>query len=168
MSRTNGKFRPLLSTLLVVALVYATGCASAKKKDGAEAESGGQLNSANADESGSDTGKGGLRMVHFPYDSSLLDDQAKELLAKNAKYLKEHPQVKVQIEGHCDQRGGIQYNIALGERRAKIAKHYLEHLGIEADRISVISFGKEKPIDPGTTDEAYAKNRRDQFEITVQ
>jgi peptidoglycan-associated lipoprotein len=74
--------------------------------------------------------------------------------------LKKYPKVKVQIEGHCDERGTIEYNLALGERRANSTKKYLISLGISADRISTISYGKERPLDPGHNEEAWAKNRR--------
>ena len=100
------------------------------------------------------------------YDAFTLDASAKQTLQANGEILKAHPTVKVQIEGHCDQRGGIQYNIALGEKRANSAKKYLIDQGIGEDRITTISFGKERPIDQGTTEDAYAKNRRANFVIT--
>lgn len=156
----------LTLTMTLAMMAYMTGCASSKPK-----EDGGVPTSASADENtvtgDSDSEKAmGLQTVHFPYDSSVLDAEAKRVLKANADILKENSTLKVQVEGHCDQRGGIQYNIALGERRAKIAKNYLEDLGIDGGRITVISFGKEKPIDSGTSDEAYSKNRRDNFVIT--
>ena len=115
----------------------------------------------------SDSGKAmGLQTVHFPYDSFVLDSEAKSFLASNANIMKDKANLKVQIEGHCDARGGIQYNIALGEKRANSVKKYIVDLGVAGDRITVISFGKEKPVDPGTTEEAYAKNRRGNFVIT--
>jgi peptidoglycan-associated lipoprotein len=116
----------------------------------------------------SDSGKaGGLQTVHFGYDTYTIDSADKAILKGNADILKDKPSLKVQIEGHCDQRGGIQYNVALGEKRANSAKKYLQSLGVSADRITVISFGKEKPLDEGTTEEAYAKNRRGNFVITA-
>ena len=115
----------------------------------------------------SDTGKAmGLQTIHFPYDSFLLDGEEKELLKANADILKSKTELKIQIEGHCDQRGGIQYNLALGEKRANSTKAFLTDLGIPSNRITVISFGKEKLIDPGTSEEAYARNRRANFVIT--
>ena len=107
-----------------------------------------------------------LQTVHFPFDSSELDDTARDAIQNNVSFLKEHARVHVQIEGHCDQRGGIQYNIALGERRAQAAKHYLEEAGIAGSRMTIISFGKEKPLDDSENEEAYAKNRRANFVIT--
>lgn len=119
------------------------------------------------DSPSSDAGNAmGLHTVHYTYDSSLLTADAKNTLKSNAAILKSNPSVHVQIEGHCDQRGGIQYNIALGERRANSAKHYLEDLGIAEARITTISYGKERLLDPAETEEAYAKNRRANFVIT--
>ena len=117
----------------------------------------------------SDSGNAmGLQTIHFPYDSFLLDETAKSQLKANADILKDKTSVRIQIEGHCDQRGGIQYNIALGEKRANAVKNYLEGMGIGADRITTISYGKERPIDPGTSEDAYAKNRRANFVITAR
>lgn len=115
----------------------------------------------------SDTGNAlGMNTVRFDFDSMSLTSDAKNVVSKNAQILKSHPNVKVQIEGHCDARGGVQYNIALGERRAKAVEHLLEDLGVQANRLSTISYGKERPIDPGQTEDAYAKNRRANFVIT--
>lgn len=108
----------------------------------------------------------GLQTVHFGYDSNTLSAEAKAVLKANARILKDHPALRIQIEGHCDQRGGIQYNIALGERRASSAKHFLEDQGVAAGRITTISYGKERPLDPAETEEAYAKNRRANFVLT--
>jgi peptidoglycan-associated lipoprotein len=115
----------------------------------------------------SDSGKAmGLQTVHFGYDAYLLDEEAKSTLKANAQILKDKPSAKIQVEGHCDQRGGIQYNIALGEKRANAVKKFLVDQGIKADRVSTISMGKEKPIDPGSTEDAHAKNRRGNFVVT--
>jgi peptidoglycan-associated lipoprotein len=115
----------------------------------------------------SDTGNAkGLQTVHFEYDSSILSAEAKSVLKANAAILKNNPSLSIQIEGHCDQRGGIQYNLALGEKRANSAKHFLIDQGIPDGRITTISFGKEHPVDQAETEEAYAKNRRANFVIT--
>jgi len=113
---------------------------------------------------GSDSQKiEGLFSIHFNYDNSSLDSVSKEQLAKNALWINSHPKIKMQIEGHCDQRGTTEYNLALGERRAKAAMDYLIGLGVSKDRISVISFGKEKPLAKGDTEKDYLQNRRDNF-----
>ncbi|MBI5816250.1 MAG: peptidoglycan-associated lipoprotein Pal [Nitrospinae bacterium] len=104
--------------------------------------------------------------IHFEFDKSDLSAEDRELLKKNGEWMKSHAGVKVQIEGHCDERGTAEYNLALGERRATAAKNYLTSLGVEADRLYTISYGKELPIDPGHSEEAWAKNRRAHFLVT--
>ncbi|UOE99848.1 peptidoglycan-associated lipoprotein Pal [Bdellovibrio reynosensis] len=116
------------------------------------------------DAMGSDSGKiDGLVSVFFGYDKSNLDAQAKKDIATNVQWMKSHPNVKVQVEGHTDSRGTIEYNVALGERRANAVKAYMASLGIASDRLSVISYGKEKPLEMGETEAAWAKNRRANF-----
>jgi peptidoglycan-associated lipoprotein len=88
-----------------------------------------------------------------------------EILKENAALLHKYPKVKIQIEGHCDERGTNEYNLALGERRANSTRNYLISLGISPDRISTISYGEERPLDPGHNEEAWAKNRRAHFVI---
>lgn len=163
------QFRKLLGNLslvLVIASAMTLGACSKKTKE----EESTIPTAADADQNlmgDSDTGKAmGLQTVHFPYDSFVLDTEGKNVLKSNAQVLKDKPTVKIQIEGHCDQRGGIQYNIALGEKRANSTKNYLIDLGITADRITTISFGKERPLDAGSSEEAFAKNRRANFVIT--
>ena len=115
----------------------------------------------------SDSGKAmGLETVHYAYDSSALDKGAKATLNANAQILKDKSNLKIQIEGHTDERGGIQYNIALGERRANAAKAFLVDKGVGADRVTTISYGKEKPTDQGHDESAWSKNRRANFRIT--
>jgi len=98
--------------------------------------------------------------VRFEFDQYILSDTAKQILDKKAKWLKDFPSAKAQIEGHCDGRGSAEYNLALGQKRADAVMQYLISLGINANRLSTISYGKEKPLDPGQTDEAWSKNRR--------
>jgi len=101
-----------------------------------------------------------LKDIHFDFDKYNIRPGDAEILNENAALLKKYPKVKVQIEGHCDERGTVEYNLALGERRANTTKKYLVSLGVSADRISAISYGKERPLDPGHNEEAWAKNRR--------
>lgn len=113
---------------------------------------------------GSDSGAiQGLNTVFFGYDQSNLSSESKRVLNENATWIKTHPEVTMQLEGHCDERGSIEYNLALGEQRAKTAKSYLVSLGVEAKRITVISFGKEKKIADGDNEEAHGRNRRVNF-----
>ncbi len=155
-----------MSVGLVCALFMMQGCASKKT---AQDESP-IPNAPSADENlngDSDRGSaGGLQTVYYPYDAFTLSSEGKSALKANSEILKGKPGMRIQIEGHCDQRGGIQYNIALGEKRANSAKKYLEDLGISSDRITTISFGKERPIDMGSSEDAHAKNRRANFVIT--
>jgi peptidoglycan-associated lipoprotein len=105
------------------------------------------------------------RDIYFDFDKYDLSSQARQILSEKAEFLEAHPDVRILIEGHCDERGTSEYNLALGERRAASAKQYLMSLGISADRISTVSYGEERPLDPGHTEEAWAKNRRAHFEI---
>ena len=98
--------------------------------------------------------------IHFDFDKYDIRREDEGILRENASWLKKNPKMKIQIEGHCDERGTGEYNLALGERRANNTKKYLVSLGINSDRISTISFGEEKPLDPGHSEEAWAKNRR--------
>ncbi len=107
-----------------------------------------------------------LEMIHFEFDRYRLLPEFKKVLEENARKLKMYPNVKIMIEGHCDERGTIEYNLALGEKRARTAQDYLINLGIEPSRISIISYGKERALDPRHNEESWYKNRRDEFKIT--
>jgi len=98
--------------------------------------------------------------IYFAYDNATIAGDYEEMLAAHAAYLTKNPGLKVTVEGHADERGTPEYNIALGERRAQAVAKYLEALGVQADQISIVSYGEEKPLVLGQTDEAYAKNRR--------
>lgn len=103
--------------------------------------------------------------IHFEFDKSSLLPEAREILRRKAKWLKAHPDVLVIIEGHCDERGTSEYNVALGDRRAWSAQTYLVNLGIVPERLTTISYGEESPLDPGHNEEAWARNRRAYFAI---
>jgi peptidoglycan-associated lipoprotein len=109
-----------------------------------------------------------LKDIHFDFDKYDIRPGDASILNENAALLKKYPNVKIQIEGHCDERGTVEYNLALGERRANSAKNYLVSLGISPARISTISYGKEKPLDPGHNEEAWAKNRRAHTVVTAK
>ena len=98
--------------------------------------------------------------VHFGLDQSDVDDQARAILDTQAQWLSRYPRQRITIEGHCDERGTREYNLALGDRRANAAKNYLAEHGVDASRISVISYGKERPIALGSDEESWAQNRR--------
>ncbi|RJP45659.1 MAG: peptidoglycan-associated lipoprotein Pal [Desulfobacteraceae bacterium] len=103
--------------------------------------------------------------IHFGFDDASLTTEARGVLMEKAAWLRANPGVIVTIEGHCDDRGTAEYNIALGQRRAQSIKTFLVNAGIDASRLRTVSFGEERPLDPGKTEEAYARNRRGQFEI---
>jgi peptidoglycan-associated lipoprotein len=105
----------------------------------------------------------GLTTIYFAFDNYSLSEQAKKTLIKNAAWLMKSPQKEIVIEGHCDERGTDEYNIALGERRAYSAKKYLITLGVNPDQLSTISYGEERPADSGHDEDAWAKNRRADF-----
>ncbi|HEX7125509.1 MAG TPA: peptidoglycan-associated lipoprotein Pal [Thermodesulfobacteriota bacterium] len=109
-----------------------------------------------------------LRDVYFEFDSASLTDGAREALNFNANWMQRFPGTRVLIEGHTDQRGSTAYNLALGERRAVAARDYLVSLGIARERIQTISYGKERPADPGQNEAAWAKNRRAHFVVVTQ
>jgi peptidoglycan-associated lipoprotein len=158
-------------TTLMVAFI-AVGCASKKPKnaqdgaDGANGSNNGLSLELNGD---SDNGKaGGLQTVYFGFDSSNLESDTKTALKANADFLKSNSNVDVQVEGHCDERGGRQYNLALGERRAKAVRDYLVALGVKSKRISTISYGSERPKAEGQDESAWSQNRRANFVITAK
>ncbi|HYA90944.1 MAG TPA: peptidoglycan-associated lipoprotein Pal [Thermodesulfobacteriota bacterium] len=109
-----------------------------------------------------------LKDIHFDFDRYDLRPGDASILRENAALLKKYSNVKVQIEGHCDERGTVEYNLALSERRANSAKDYLISLGISQARISTISYGKEKPLDPAHNEAAWAKNRRAHTVVTAK
>jgi peptidoglycan-associated lipoprotein len=104
--------------------------------------------------------------VFFALDSSDVDEAGQQVLNADAEVLKKYPTWMITIEGHCDERGTAEYNLALGERRALAAKTYLVSLGIPADRLRTVSYGKEFPFDPGHDENAWSKNRRAHFVVT--
>jgi peptidoglycan-associated lipoprotein len=104
-----------------------------------------------------------FKTVYFDFDKYNLRSDAKEMLKVNVQTLKDNPEVSVLIEGHCDERGTVEYNLALGERRANASKQYLLDMGIAAARVRTISYGEERPADPGHDEAAWAKNRRAAF-----
>lgn len=101
--------------------------------------------------------------IFYDFDSSALSTEAQDQLKQNASWLKTNAAPSVTIEGHCDERGTDEYNIALGERRANSAKEYLTNLGVNSSRLSTVSFGEERPFDTAHNEEAWAKNRRAHF-----
>lgn len=173
MSVRQSSIRRLASVAAVVGLSLALGCSHKPTKDnGSSDQANGAENAQPAiadkdittDPQGSDSGKiDGLSTVFFDYDKASLTSDAKSKLSANANWIKSHANYTIQIEGHTDSRGSVEYNLALGERRAKSVKSYLEGLGVDSKRMTIISYGEEKPLVPGDNEAAWAKNRRANF-----
>ena len=104
-----------------------------------------------------------LQNVYFEFDRYDLTPEALQTLADNARVLKAHPEARIVVEGHCDERGTVEYNLALGDKRAKAARDYLISLGVNPSQILTISYGKERPLDSSQTENAWARNRRAEF-----
>ena len=164
-------YKLLVSAFLVL---FVAACAT-KPKDASDSSGSGSSSSDSSVEEGtiSETAGSGIvkgsqedlivnvgDRVFFGYDSSDLDSDALELLQDQVAWLKQNSNVSVTIEGHCDERGTREYNLALGEKRAQAVKNYLIGLGINPDRVSTVSYGKERPAVVGSNDGAWAQNRR--------
>ncbi len=172
--------RPIKLTALILTLLMTLGlssCGSQSKKGTGATDSGVTTEDQDMGSDGmnlelngdSDSGKAGtLSTVYFDFNSSSLNSSTRNALESNANFLKENPSVEVQIEGHADERGGVQYNLALGERRAQAAKQYLVSMGVSSSRITTISFGKERPIAFGHDESAWSQNRRANFVVTAK
>lgn len=158
--------RNLCSLLVISSLAFTISCSSKKKADDGSGEMDGGIatHDMNFDPLGSDSGNiPGLSTIYFEYDNSGLTTDARRQLAQNAEWIKGNGNLTIQIEGHCDDRGSVEYNLALGERRAQSVKNYLVSLGVEGSRLTIISYGKEKPIAHGGTEAAHSRNRRANF-----
>jgi peptidoglycan-associated lipoprotein len=156
-----------LLAILFMGTIALSACS--KKQQVVEDEvQGPTISNADENTSGdSDSGKAtGLQSVNFPYDSFEIDGSAQAKLSANAQLMKDKASLKIQVEGHCDSRGGIQYNLGLGEKRANAVKRFLTKAGVAANRITTVSFGKEKLLDQSDSEEAHAKNRRANFTVT--
>jgi peptidoglycan-associated lipoprotein len=178
----NGRRLGRLTSMVAAAMMLAMvgGCSS--KQSGAGAGAGGPGGSGGIGENGlgpngssslnrfqkgtlDANGQGPLSDIHFDYNDYSVRAQDGEILKSNADWITKNSGTRIQIEGHCDDRGSEEYNIALGAKRAQAAKDYLETLGIAADRMSTISYGKELPVCTEDTDECWAQNRRDHFVV---
>lgn len=167
-------FKKWLGLGILVCGISLTACS--KKKD-LKVEDG--INGGDVSSSGTDGGIGtsgmndsdsgnamGLQTINFPYDSFEIVGENREKLKSNIKILKENVTANIQIEGHCDERGGIQYNLGLGEKRAAAIAQQISAGGIAKSRVTTISMGKEKPIAMGSGEDVWAKNRRGNFVVT--
>jgi peptidoglycan-associated lipoprotein len=176
----NGRRLGRLTAMVAAAMMLAMVAGCSSKQSGAGAGAGGPGGSGGIGENGlgpngssslnrfqkgtlDANGQGPLSDIHFDYNDYSVRAQDGEILKSNADWITKNSGTRIQIEGHCDDRGSEEYNIALGAKRAQAAKDYLETLGIAADRMSTISYGKELPVCTEDTDECWAQNRRDHF-----
>ncbi|HPK52941.1 MAG TPA: peptidoglycan-associated lipoprotein Pal [Smithellaceae bacterium] len=109
-----------------------------------------------------------VKDIYFDFDKSNIRPDAREILKANADYFLKNSNAKIVVEGHCDERGTAEYNMALGQRRAQEAKKYLVNLGVQEAKMKTISYGKERPVDQGHDEQAWAKNRRAHFVVTIK
>lgn len=167
--------------LLILAAALLAGCAKKAKMDNSQAAltvpaAAGQSDGAGpgglgeqavgdspAAGAGGTRAERGLAAIYFDFDSYLLSEASRQTLVHNAEWLKSRPDVKTTIEGHADERGSDEYNLALGEKRARMAMDFLHDLGVPADRMSTISYGEEKPAVEGNDESAWSRNRRVEF-----
>ena len=152
--------------VVVFALTIFTGCAEKKAvvSEGTAQEEAAPAQSAKVEPAA--TAETAVKDIFFDFDKSNIRPDAREILNGDADFLLKNGNSKVVIEGHCDERGTAEYNMALGQRRAEETKKYLVNLGIKEPRIKTISYGEERPFDPGHNEDAWAKNRRAHFVVT--
>lgn len=159
--------------VFALALAIGLGCGGTKPPTGDTADGRGG-NPTGGEQGGAGGGAGdrgdvtggdarGLKTIYFDFDKYNLRDDARRQLDANADILRNNSDMNIVIEGHCDERGTDEYNLALGERRAQAAREYLVRLGIDASRVNVISYGEERPVAPGHDEESWALNRRGEF-----
>ena len=158
--------KPVLGILLTTSIAFV-GCA---KDDNSAAE---QSVETSSDENPADPAEAGpvssdqaTSTVYFAFDDYTLSGETQDQLAALANYLKQNSGAVVQVEGHCDERGSIEYNLALGQRRAASVKDYLVQMGVDSARVTTISYGEERPADEGHNEESWSKNRRAEFVLS--
>ncbi len=171
-----GRSSKLAAVLVALCFAVSIGACAKKRRTTTEDTAYGSGGGAGSEEGLNDRGSleryrhglgpeegGVLKDAYFAFDSSELDREARDVLNANAEWLKENPRARTEIEGHCDERGTTEYNLALGARRAKAAKDYLVSLGVSAGRLSTISYGEELPICRESNESCWARNRRVHF-----
>ena len=155
--------RVSMVALLALAVLAGAGCGSKSS----------QTSPATVDSGSSEPAPGSLAaqissgIVYFDYNMYAIKPEYRDMLRKKADLIKSNPKIRVRIEGNCDERGTQEYNLALGERRARAAHDYLARLGVKASQMEIISYGKERPAVKGDDEAAWAKNRRDEFRVVA-
>ncbi len=156
--------KKLLLLCWVVAAVAVSGCASKSSESVTSTDTDtGQYDPSAAEAALLEEARRMVKDVFFEFDSAELDEMAVGQLKNNALWLVDNQSISVMIEGHCDERGTYEYNLALGERRAEVTKSFLEKAGVSSSRLGTVSYGEERPFDPGHDEAAWAKNRRAHF-----
>jgi peptidoglycan-associated lipoprotein len=173
--RRRSEMKKFAGFLVLVIVFGVTGCASKSSESVVSQDSAVSPGSGYGQDSGRiyseseaalrDEARRVLKDVFFAFESAEIDDQAALQLKNNAIWMRANPSVSVTIEGHCDERGTSEYNMALGERRADMAKSFLVKAGVRAERINTVSYGEERPFDPGHDEAAWAQNRRAHFVV---
>lgn len=149
--------------VIAILLISVSACSS---KGASGAKSGDELGSNDFGDGNipsAQDGTSALADVRFDYDSSELSSEARQTLSSNGQWLRQNSDQKVNVEGHCDERGTAEYNLALGERRARSAFDFLKSSGVAGSQMKIISYGEELPLDPGSSEAAWSKNRRVHF-----
>jgi peptidoglycan-associated lipoprotein len=169
----------IVAMVAIAGLILGTGCSSKKPATPVGGDTnpspvglnentttGSEENTLAAWQKGHMPGQGPLSDIHFGYNDSTIQEQDGPVLKSNAEWLQKYSKTRVQVEGHCDERGSEEYNIALGAKRAQAAKDYLETLGVNGSRISTISYGKELPLCTEHDESCWQQNRRDHFAVS--
>jgi len=160
------RIKEVVITIAIAALVVMQGCSHTKKETAAAPDTAAQQVVAPEAEDTDVMAEGKiLNTIYFNFDKAELQPSSIEVLKKIGDWLSKNPEKKIRIEGHCDERGTDEYNIALGERRALAARNYLSTMGVSMQNITTLSFGEEKPAESGHNESAWAKNRRAEFKI---
>ncbi len=178
--RRNLVFLVMITLVLSVALVFSSCAKKLGSSEGAEKQAVAQKQSAATDQAASQKAAAAAKAeaelkevaaigdVYFDYNTASLRPEGKKALQKYAEWLKAHPKYVLKVEGHCDERGTVEYNMALGEKRANAAMKYIQTLGADKNKVSAVSYGKERPVDPGHDEKAWSKNRRDHIVVTAE
>ncbi|MFN0151509.1 MAG: peptidoglycan-associated lipoprotein Pal [bacterium] len=161
-----------MMAVLVLALAMGAGCGSSSKAKPGTNTTGERSATPGSGENGGNGVPGDTRDpmssynladIHFDFDRYDIRSSDRETLSRHGQWLTDNPGTRIMIEGHCDERGTVEYNLALGEKRARSAKDFLENYGVPASRLEMVSYGKERPLDPGHDESAWARNRRASF-----
>lgn len=162
------RFYLVFGLFLVIVVGVSTGCDKKQVIQSDSTNQEGTMSQQAASSSEQQNEGSELKSVYFDYNKYVLRASDKKILKNNAGYFLKNKKYKIVIEGNCDERGTDEYNMALGDKRAKEAMKYLVNLGVDKKRIKTISYGEQRPLDPGHNEEAWAKNRRNNFVVSTE